>query len=109
MLLPQILSNNRIISLKCFDKIHGFLTQMNISTTNLKSSYFTYVKYELFRSCLISINHDFCDYVKMLGLQACHPVHTVADFDVAALVEHAFLVVVHELVLVVVEQIVYLY
>ncbi len=109
MLLPQILSNNRIISLKCFDKIHGFLTQMNISTTNIKSSYFTYVKYELFRSCFISINHDFCDYVKMLGPQACHPVHNVADFDVAALVEHAFLVVAHELVLVVVEQIVYSY
>lgn len=111
----------------------------------IKSSYSTYVKYELFRSYLFYLifsnctereasgrlfqrtkkssilqleslepmmprrhrfSLDFCGYVKMLGLRACHPVHNVADFDVVALVEHAFLVVVHELVLVAVEQIV---
>ncbi len=105
---PQILSNNRIISLKCFDKKHRFLTQKVPDTQTIQNCLrVRHLKKLVFYKCKIRVLfiHDFYGFVKMQVLLAYHLVHNFDDFDaVVVLAVHVSLDAAHESVLVVEAQ-----
>ena len=68
MLLPQILSNNRIILLKCFDKIHLFLTHLNI----INFLYAENGQGNFYECCSALYEDDFCSRLSAAFLRGKH-------------------------------------